>query len=147
MSTLLDTNILLRLSAPVTPEYGLVISAVQKLLAKSEQLYITPQVLVEFWTVATRPTTSNGGFGWALPHTEAAIDGLLKQFELLKENEHIFNKWREIVKDGVSGKHTHDARIAAVMKTHGIVQILTLNKADFVSFAGISPIHPNEVPT
>lgn len=75
------------------------------------------------------------------------IDGLLAQFVLLKENEQIFMNWRSIVKVGVSGKHTHDARLAAVMKTHGVSQILTLNKADFVAFAGILPIHPSEVPT
>ena len=45
----------------------------------------------------------------------------------------------------VSGKNTHDARLVATMKLHGINKILTFNIHDFARFEGIEAIHPQTV--
>ena len=59
MRVLLDTNILLRLLNPADPEYGIVRSAVDALVARGDQLCFVWQNLVEFWNVCTRPADKN----------------------------------------------------------------------------------------
>jgi predicted nucleic acid-binding protein len=141
---LLDTNIAVRLVSVTLPEHPLVLSSVTKLITKGEPLCLAAQVLINLWVVATRPATSNG-LGWTLAQTDSALDGLLAQFPLLIESPAVFASWRSFVKAGVAGKRDHDARLAAVAKANGVSRILTLNKADFDTFAGIVPIHPSEV--
>jgi len=63
MSYLADTNILLRFISPSDPNHVLVRSVISSLLKQGERVCYTPQNLVEFWNVCTRPTTSRGGFG------------------------------------------------------------------------------------
>ena len=45
----------------------------------------------------------------------------------------------------VSGAQVHDARLAAVMTASGITRILTFNVRDFIRFAGIEAIHPDQI--
>ena len=45
----------------------------------------------------------------------------------------------------VSGVQVHDARLAAVMKAHGIARIVTFNVADFTRFPEIEAVHPGEI--
>ena len=45
----------------------------------------------------------------------------------------------------VSGKNTHDGRIAAAMRVHGINTILTFNVHDFARYPRILALHPETV--
>lgn len=45
----------------------------------------------------------------------------------------------------VSGVQVHDARLAAMMTTNGITQIVTFNTTDFIRFAEIEAIHPSQI--
>ncbi|WP_334692591.1 hypothetical protein [Nostoc sp.] len=45
----------------------------------------------------------------------------------------------------VMGKRVHDARLIAVMLTHGVTHLLTFNIDDFTSTAGIIVVHPQTV--
>ncbi len=143
MSThVLDTNVVVRLAAASAPEHPIVKSAIVNLAASGNALVIAPQVLVEFWVVATRPVEANG-FGWDPAAAGPAIAKLRNQFPLLDETPAVFERWLSLVQGtGVRGKRAHDARIAALMLTHGISQILTLNPTDFTGFPGIVPVHP-----
>jgi predicted nucleic acid-binding protein len=54
--------------------------------------------------------------------------------------------WRQLVlAHAVSGVQVHDARLVAVMKVHGIANLVTLNIADFRRYPGISAIHPQQL--
>ena len=53
---LLDTNIILRFSNPSDAQHELVTNAVATILANGDECYLAPQVLIEMWVVATRPT-------------------------------------------------------------------------------------------
>ena len=64
MSFLIDTNVLLRLADDRSSEHSLAEAAVEHLLANNISLFISTQVLVEFWVVATRPDSVNGQ-GWS----------------------------------------------------------------------------------
>ena len=45
-----------------------------------------------------------------------------------------------------TGARTHDARLAAALRVHGVTHILTFNVSDFKRFAGLTAVHPTEVP-
>ena len=60
MGYLIDTNILLRSCQPDRPMYSVAVGAVETLFVRGEELYISPQNIVEFWNVCTRPLDKNG---------------------------------------------------------------------------------------
>jgi predicted nucleic acid-binding protein len=143
MAILVDTNIPLRSVQPHHPHYALVEKAFTYLQVRRETLFVAVQNLIEFWAVATRPLGSENGLGItteAASHELAAIKDL---FPILPEPAWVFEEWENLVTTfSVSGKNTHDARLVAVMKLHGIARILTFNTADFVRFEGIEAISP-----
>jgi len=145
MVCLPDTNIILRLVSKNDPLHQVVSQAIERLEQSGEELVIIPQILVEFWTVATRPKDVNG-LGMPTREAENELEKLQKLFMVLPENEKIFDEWKRlIVKYKVSGKTTHDARIAAAMTVHKIENILTLNPNDFRRFDEIKAIRPQDI--
>ena len=60
MAYLADTNVADRRVLPADPQYQSVCDAIDRLRWQGAALYITPQVLVEFHALATRPTEANG---------------------------------------------------------------------------------------
>jgi predicted nucleic acid-binding protein len=142
---LLDTNILLRLSNPSDEQHRLVAEAIVALLMQADECYLTAQVLIELWVVATRPVDVNG-LGWSPEKTRDIIDQLLQRFPIAEEMPQIFPTWLDLVAEHhIKGKRTHDARIVAVMKTCDISHLLTLNPDDFLGISGITVVHPQEV--
>lgn len=131
---ILDTNIILRLADKTSKEHKQSYSIVKRLLSEGYEVCIIPQVLIEFWVVATRPLDSNG-FEWDVDMTLQKIKELQDIFILLHDNELIFKKWLKIVSDGVKGKRAHDARIAAAAQAHEVDAIATLNINDFKNFS------------
>lgn len=62
---------------------------------------------------------------------------------MLAETPDIYSVWESLViQHRVSGKTTHDARLVAAMKVHGVTAILTFNAADFARYPGIDVVHP-----
>lgn len=144
-SYLLDTNIILRFANTQSSEYEIINNAIVQILLQGGQCFITSQVLIEFWVVATRPVAVNG-LGWTPEETEQAVQMLINQFELLEETPNIFHIWLSLVKTHrILGKRTHDLRIQAVVLAHNISHVLTLNPKDFVEVEGITIVHPNSI--
>lgn len=142
---LLDTNIILRFSNPSDVQHDLVTDAVATLLAAGHDCYLAPQVLIEMWVVATRPTDVNG-LGWSTVYTRKIIDELLERFPIAEEMPQIFPEWFELVtNNAIKGKRTHDARIVALMRASQIDFVLTLNPSDFSSVSDIIVMHPKDV--
>jgi len=79
MSYCADTNILLRWVHPGTVAGEQARQAAKKLRAQGETVYITPQNLVEFWSVATRPVSVNG---LGLTPEEADAEATTSSFSL-----------------------------------------------------------------
>jgi predicted nucleic acid-binding protein len=124
---LLDTNILLRSRDIASPDYNLVDRTIRYLISNNHRCFITSQVLIEFWVVATRQLAVNG-LGWTPEETELSVQMLINQFEWLEETPDIFRLWFSLVTTyKISGKRTHDLRIQAVVLAHNISHILTLN--------------------
>ena len=134
------TNILLRFAIRADAQHSLVLSAIGKLKANGEKIYILPQNCVEFWNVATRPTARNG-FGLSVQQANHSLRLIERIFPLLPDDENVHNQWRKLVVNfGVSGVQVHDARIAAAMSVHQVTHILTFNTSDFARFSTIGII-------
>jgi predicted nucleic acid-binding protein len=144
---LLDTNILLRSVNTSSDQHSLATDSVYQLLQDGNECLLTPQILIEFWVVATRPVEVNG-LGWTAPTTQERISQFLAQFTLLAETPEIFTHWFQLVTiHKIKGKRTHDIRLLAVMKANKITHLLTFNPEDFLAISGITIVHPQEIMT
>jgi predicted nucleic acid-binding protein len=142
---LLDTNILLRLVDSTAPAHNLVLDAVAAIWGSGNDCVLTGQVLIEFWVVATRPIQVNG-LGWTAQRADDEISQLLEQFPLLEDDSTVFVNWRRLViRTGVLGKRSHDVRLVAVMLTHQVTHLLTLNPDDFSGLSEIEVVHPQAI--
>jgi predicted nucleic acid-binding protein len=144
MNTLVDTNILARSASPDHHQHTLAQDAVRVLLKQGERLCIVPQVLYEFWTVATRPVSQNG-LGKSVAEARADVAHFKRLLRFYRDERAIFEQW-EILCDlyNVQGKAAHDARLAAAMLRHRMDAILTFNASDFSRYADIKIITPVE---
>jgi predicted nucleic acid-binding protein len=142
---LLDTNVVIRLCNPCDVKHDLATNTVSFLLAQGDECFLTSQILVEFWVVATRPVEVNG-LGWTVEQTRSTINQLLNRFPLLEESSDIFANWLDLVTTNkVMGKRTHDARIVAVMLSHEVTHLLTFNPRDFVVIPNIVIVNPQQL--
>ena len=149
MAYLVDTNVLGRLANKSDAQHGVAVSAVVELHRRSEILHLTPQVLVEFRNIATRPSAQNG-LGLSAVDTESLAAGFESAFPLLVETPNIYPEWKGIVAGlGIIGKQVHDARLVAVCHVNAIAQLLTFNVSDFRRMAtfgpGVMVVHPTSV--
>jgi len=143
---LLDTNVLLRLYQPNSPEFSPIRRAINSLHRANAALYYLSQNLVEFWNVSTRPIAQNG-YGLSPGETDKVARQIEKAFILLPDVERIHHEWRRLVLVyGVSGTKVHDARIVAAMIVHGVHHILTLDGRDFERYAEIEMVSPEDIP-
>ena len=145
MPLLTDTNILLRLAEPSDPDYTIVRTAMETLLARGERLCYAAQNMVEFWSVCTRPIERDG-FGLSIAETDARAKLIEARFRFLPDSERVHVEWRRlVVRYSVAGVQVHDARLVASMLVHGVPNLLTLNGRDFARYAGIRAVHPGMV--
>jgi predicted nucleic acid-binding protein len=128
-----------------SPEHDLAVSSVETLHRRGENVLITPQNLIEFWSVATRPVNVNG-LGMSPEQADQDVQQLEQLFPLLPDTPDIFAEWRRLVVTvGVSGRQVHDARLVSVMLTHGVTHLLTFNPGDFTRYPGITVVHPQDI--
>lgn len=145
MSYLLDSNLLTRLSQPKSPQHVSARRAIIGLRVRGEQILISPQNLIEFWAVATRPAEYNG-LGLTIDETIFEIRKFKRLFDIVEDTPNIFRMWEGLVtKYRILGKNVHDARLAAVMLEHGITHLLTLNSKDVKRFSEITIVDPMEL--
>lgn len=142
---LVDSNILIRWVQPVDPDYLIVEAALAALINLDVVLCYTSQNLAEFWNASTRPAVRNG-FGLTPEETDRRARRFESRLRLLPDSLAVHEEWRKLLVDyGVAGVQVHDTRLVAAMRVHGVKRILTFNKKDFVRFAGIEAVHPEEV--
>lgn len=142
MGILVDTNIFLRSIQPAHPMHGDALAALMRLGEGTAPLCIVPQIIVEFWTVCTRPIASNG-LGLTPQQAREEIDNILSAFHLYPETPAVFEEWKRLVLHyGVSGVESHDARLVAAMLTHGMNRVLTFNEQDFRRYQEITVTTP-----
>ena len=117
-----------------------------QLIGRGDQLLGCAQVMIEFWTVATRPKKVNG-LGLTPAEAEASLRDAEQLITFLPEPPDIAIRWRVLANlHRVQGKQAHDTRLAAFMEAHGLTNLLTLNGADFARFKGLVCLSPEAVP-
>jgi predicted nucleic acid-binding protein len=146
---LLDTSILIRLANRSDPAYPAADRAVAELHLRGELLHITPQNLIEFRNVATRPAAVNG-LDLSTAEAEAKAADFEALFPMLPETPDVFPAWKALVGAAkVIGKQVHDARLVAVCHVHAVSHVLTFNVAHFAPLGGFGPgvavVHPGSV--
>jgi predicted nucleic acid-binding protein len=144
MVVLLDKGILLRLVDRTDPLHPSVRAAVRAVKIRGDALAMTAQNVAEFWNVCTRPTSARGGLGLSIAETNQRLRLLERIVRILSDSAAAYPIWRNLVVSlAVVGVQVHDARLVALMQSHGTTHILTLNSADFARFAGITALNPS----
>jgi len=145
MRILLDSNILLRSVEPRHVQHQGSTEAVDKLRRLGHDLTIVPQVLYEFWSVATRPIENNG-LGMTTKDAQDEVRAMKRLFRLMLDERGVYAEWEQLVGSfDVKGKKAHDARLVAAMLRHGIAYVLTFNTSDFSRYTAVSAVLPTDV--
>jgi predicted nucleic acid-binding protein len=146
MAYLIDTNCFLRLAETNAPNRNSVLNALKKLHSSGEVLCYSPQVIAEFWNVATRPSSARGGLGLAVEGTERKVQLIEKHCRLLPDSLATFIEWRRLVSDlKIAGVQVHDARLVASMIVHRVSHLLSLNDRDFLRYSSIKVVNPADI--
>ncbi len=121
-------------------------AALLRLDQQGEAVYSTPQNLIEFQALATRPVVANG-LGLTPAQASVEANRIEAIYQLLPDTPAIYPLWRNIVNTyAVVGRQVYDARLVAVMQAHGITHLLTLDPTDFRRYAAIiSIVEPHSV--
>jgi toxin-antitoxin system PIN domain toxin len=141
---LLDTNVLVyavNADAPQHPESRAVVRAA---IAGVLEAAVVPQVLLEFFSVATHPRRTQHPLGpeaaWQDVATfRAALPVLDPRPGALSMLEELVVSRRPL------GGAIYDLYLAAQMRSHGIGSVCTYNGSDFAGVPGISTVTPAEV--
>lgn len=137
---LVDTSIILvRIANTLDPMRPSARNAIRKLRAVGEILHVALQNLIEFRSVATRPTAVNG-LGFDAATASQQIHDFELTFSVLPETNAIYPAWKALVASAaVMGKQVHDARLIAVCQTYDITQVITFNLSHFNRLASFVP--------
>ena len=136
MDTLVDTCILLRAFEKNTEHYKPIREALRKAIKEKTTLVVTVQNLAEFWNAGTRPLDKNGQ-GLSAEKVKRRIEIIELFCKVVAEDTKSFGIWKGICeKYSVLGVKVHDARLVSVMLRQGTKRIITLNKGDFLRYAG-----------
>ena len=153
---LIDTNIWTRRLQSDHKHFQAAKEALQTLITGGDDLFVTPQVLIELCGFLTRPfivrdaqgNDVSGGLGLTIAQALSEVTTIETICELLPDTPSVWMEWKRLVLlYPPQGKAVHDARHAAAMKAHDLSHILTFNIKDFNRYApeGIVPVDPRAV--
>jgi len=145
---LVDANVLLRLIQIGHPHQQPALDAIALLHTRDRERLVTcPQTLYEMYAVCTRPADApNPGLGLTPAAAMVQVETAERQFDLEPEPAEVVSRWKElVVRYGVTGKSTHDARWAALMVERKIPRLLTFNDSHFARYTEITVLNPFDV--
>src|SRR5262245_12405262 len=115
MSTLVDTNILLRAFDKSSQYYKPIRLALRKAVAGKSHLVVTVQNLAEFWNAGTRPLDKNGQ-GLSIEKVRRRIDVIERFCTIVSEDKVSYGIWKRVCETyAVQGVKVHDARLVSIM--------------------------------
>jgi predicted nucleic acid-binding protein len=139
MACLIDTSVLARLANTADTQYTTADRAVIELHQRGEVVHVTPQNLIEFRNLATRPKAVNG-LGMPAVEAEAKAAVFEGTFPLLTETPAVYTAWKALVGAlGIIGKRVHDAWLVADCHVHAVPHVLTFNVSHFTGMAAFGP--------
>ena len=132
MPVLVDTGILLRVFVKADPNCVPIRTALLQLRRQNQELIVTFQNVAEFFNVSTRPFSARGGYGLPATTVQARVSFIERICVRVAEDDRSYQQWKRLTsKYNFAGVAVHDARLVAIMLTHGIKQVLTINDRDF----------------
>ena len=90
---LIDTNVLVRLVLPHDPLNPAAAGAVDELKRRGDSTCVAAQNLIEFWSVATRPTDVNG-LGMTSQKAKLEVERIEKMFRVLDDRASVYRRWK-----------------------------------------------------
>lgn len=85
----------------------------------------------------TRPPGERGGYNLPLDEASRRLQRVRRGVKVVTETPLTPDLWAMLVqKHGVKGVQVHDARTVALMLTHSLTELLTLNQQDFLRCRG-----------
>jgi predicted nucleic acid-binding protein len=146
MVYLVDTGVLLRAVDRRDGQHSDVVAALTKLYAENHELATSTQNLREFWNVSTRPSTARGGYGRTIEGTLGWLRTMHTVLRVLCETTATYVHWMDLLeRHRVTGIQVHDAQLVAIMQSHSVTRILTLNPSDFRRFPDIEVLTSAEI--
>ena len=140
MTYLVDTNVFLD---DARPNRGSA-TRLSTLIQLGHDLVAVPQCIGELWNALTRPASANG-IGLSPREPFRQIEDLVQIVPLLPDPSELTEHLLMVcVLAEVRGKQVHDARLAVLVKLHGLSGILTRNGSDFTRF-GIQALTTDEL--
>lgn len=137
----LDTNILIYASDSHSPWHQPANEKIKKLLSEGFRLFISPQILREYVSVASRSTGTEKPAPWDMILKN--YESFQKHFILLSEDRDTVNELSQLLsKIPAAGKQVHDANIVATMLAHNIPCLLTNNTVDFSRYSQLITVIP-----
>ena len=134
---LLDANILIHSNQPASPHYPAITQRITQFATDNEDLAVCPQVLYEYYVVATRPAAQNG-YGLSATDAMTQINNFKNTYTFIDDPVNLFTEWQTlIIKYNTIGKTAHDTRLVALMQAQAIDTIYTMNAGDFNRYADI----------
>jgi predicted nucleic acid-binding protein len=138
---LADTNVLIYALDADAPHHTAARALLEAARDGSATLYVTPQILSEFYAVVTNARRV------AKPRSPAeawdAISDLLKFLHVLPIPAHVVDGWMSLVRrHPVTGADVFDLQIVATMRANDVRRIYTFNVRDFEMIAEISAVAP-----
>src|SRR5258708_11347409 len=129
--SLLDTNLLARITDSADPQCATSRRAVHVLLARRERLMIVPQNLFEFWAVATRapgpPPGGQNGLGMTCQQASQWLQFFQRRFTLLSPPPPLLKGWEALGPHvSIKGFKSHRAPPRAPMPNFWISPVLSL---------------------
>jgi predicted nucleic acid-binding protein len=138
-SYMVDSNALICYLKSSDPQHTAAANAIEGLTERGYILHITARSIIEFWAVTSRPGVVND-FGWDVGRSEASVPLLLASFDFLSGTVAVFTEWHRLMTSkSLIGRQVHDARLMAVMKAHGLSDILILTAGDFQCYTTAPP--------
>jgi predicted nucleic acid-binding protein len=140
----LDTNVLARTLQPGHAHHTAAADSIIFLRrSQAEVIVVSPQVITEFYSIATRQVN---GLGFAPDQALIQIDQIKADYPMLLEQPAAYAHWERLVRRyRPINRQVFDARHVAFMMTHRISKILTFNDKDFEFYSEIEVLNPFDV--
>ncbi|MBL8133861.1 MAG: VapC toxin family PIN domain ribonuclease [Anaerolineae bacterium] len=141
-----DTNVLLRATIAAFPDHGIVKPFLDGFITQGDELWISGQVVREYFNQTTRPQAFMKPMNAA--QIEAQYAKLRVVFSIATETEAVVEQFVRLLQTHpTGGKQVHDANLVATMLVYGIDTLLTINVKDLERFHDrITLISPGTAP-
>ena len=140
----LDTNVLVYALNADAPQHPVSRALLEHARDPSTTLYVTSQILCEFYSVITNPrrvaSAVSAGDGLAITSALLALPGL----QVLPVPIDTVDRWIDLLaRHPVTGGGIFDVQLVATMQANAVQRIYTFNTADFERFSGVTVLEPH----